>query len=251
MTKKDLKSFEAHNADYETKVGIESFRDTIKQYNIEEKFECSQFSKAISKIKDVNVHIDVGSGGGWLLFKTSPLFKKVYGIEPSKIACDNVSILIKEKGVSNIELINSDMIEGLEKINLQEPAFFTTAIVLSHIKNFYVKKFLKKLNGVPNGSAIYFCERYDRNIQQKLWYVRRKYWWAKNLNEWQLEFFGFEDNGYRGGIFALKVGKGGITNNFKPNIKEDVLWFFDGLKNKSLRLSRFCHRIIKKCLKKS
>lgn len=240
--KKDLKSYVEHNKDYEGQFGIDSFRKNITDYEDVGLFKREGFEKAISMVKERDTHIDIGSGGGWLLFKTSPLFKKVIGIEPSKAACENAKKLINEFGYTNIELIDRDMIDAIQNLSLQKPVFFTTAIVLSHIKNFYIKDFLSLLNTVPDNSTLFFSERYDKNIHQPLWYIRRKYWWAKHLPEWQLEFFDLSVNGYKSGIFGKKVGKINVTNTYKPTMMENVLWFFDGVKNSFFALMRFIKR---------
>jgi hypothetical protein len=246
--KKDLKSYIEHNKDYEGQFGIDSFREVKAKYEAENMFETAGFKKAIEKSGNKKLHIDIGSGGGWLLFKTSPLFERVIGIEPSKAACDNVTELIKEYGTKNVELINSDMTDAITKLHLQTPAFFTTAVVLSHIRDFYVKELLSLMDtdAVPMGSTFYFCERYDKNMQQKLWYIRRKYWWAKNLSEWQLEFFDVAGGGYKGGIFGRKVGKAQVTNAYIPTFMDNILWFIDGIRQKILRVGRFIKRLFKK-----
>lgn len=248
--KKDLKSYVEHDKDYHGVFDIESFRkikDFVEKNN---ELEKTGFKKAIAQSGNNKLHIDIGSGGGWLLYNTSPIFEKVIGVEPSKAACDNVNILIKEYGYNNIEIINADMIDALKTLDLKIPAFLTTTVVLSHIKDFYVKQFLQLLNTIPNGSTLYFCERHDRNIHQNLWHIRRKYWWAKNLSEWQLEFFDIENDGYKTGIFGRKVGKENVTNHFIPTLKENILWFFDGIKNKFSGIIRYSKRKIKKCLGK-
>jgi hypothetical protein len=246
--KKDLKSYVEHDKDYKELLGVESFRKVKYEYDTKNVFETDGFIKAINKSGNKKLHIDIGSGGGWLLFKTSPLFEKVIGIEPSKAACDNTSILIKENNFRNIELINSDMVDAVKKINLKSPAFFTTAIVLSHIKDSYVKVFLKLINTevVSTGSTLFFCERYDKNIQQNLWHIRRKYWWANNLSEWQLEFFDIENTGYKSGIYGTKVGKEKVTETYKPSLKENFLWLMDGIKQKMLGIGRYIKRFLKK-----
>ena len=239
-----MKSYAEHDKDYQGQFGIESFRKAKTDYDASGMFEKDGFKKAIDMTPVRKLHIDIGSGGGWLLFKTSPFFEKVIGVEPSKTACDNVSILIKEYETHNVELINSDMIDAIKNLHLQTPAFFTTVIVLSHIKDFYVKEFLQLLNTIPENSTLYFCERYDKNMQQNLWHIRRKYWWAKNLSEWHLEFFDIEANGYKSGIFGKKIGNANITNTFTPTIKENILWLIDGIKQKILRVFRFIKRSI-------
>ena len=244
--KKDLKSYVEHDRDYRGQFGIESFRKAKADYDASGMFEHDGFKRAIDMTPIRKLHIDIGSGGGWLLFKTSPLFEKVIGIEPSKAACDNVAMLIQEYKLNNIELINADMTDALGKLKLATPVFFTTAIVFSHIKDYYVKEFLKLLNTVPDGSTLFFCERYDKNIHQNLWHIRRKYWWAKNLPEWQLEFFELNISGYKSGIFGRKIGAQNVKNGYVPSLKDNLLWCIDGIKQKILGLMRFIKRILKK-----
>jgi hypothetical protein len=139
------------------------------------------------------------------------------------------------------------MIDGIVELNLSEPSFFTTSTVLSHIKDYYVKEFLKLMDNAPKNSVLYFFENYDKNIQQKLWHIRRKYWWAKNLSEWELIFFDLENNGYKSGIYGTKVEKRNVKNHYIPSFKENVIWFFDGVKNKILGIFRYLKKQLKIC----
>jgi hypothetical protein len=139
-----------------------------------------------------------------------------------------------------------DMIDALKHIKPTEPVFITTAVVLSHIKDFYVARFLKEVNRLPEGSALFFDERYDKNIQQNMWHIRSRNWWAKNLPDWQLEFFTLENSGYKSGIFGKKVKNGQKINRFELNPKEKIKWHIDGLINKKNRLYRFVKNKIKK-----
>ena len=38
--------------------------------------------------------MDIGSGTGWLLGKTAPLFKKVIGVEPSEAATKSIRLSV-------------------------------------------------------------------------------------------------------------------------------------------------------------
>ncbi len=242
--KKDLLSFKEHDIQY-IKSDTNCFKKTLKQTREDNTFETAGFKKAFSMPNKAKVHIDIGSGGGWLVIKTSDLFDKVIGIEPSKTAVENAEKLIKESNIKNIKLINKDMIDGILGLDISEPSFFTTSTVLSHIKDYYVKEFLKLLNEVPKDSVLYFAENYDKNLQQKLWHIRRKYWWAKNLSEWQLDFFDLEIDGYKSGIYGVKVGEKNVINKYIPTFKENISWFFDGIKNKISRIIRNLKRKFK------
>lgn len=240
--KKDLRSYLEHNSQYETYQTLDRLKKTIIEYEKEDMYKRAGFQKAISEIKDIKIHIDIGSGGGWLILKTSDFFKKVIGIEPSKMVCENVKIIINEKRKQNIDIINMDMVDGLRRISPKEPVFLTTAIVLSHIRDFHVINLLDEMSKLPDGSAFYFCERYDTNIQQKMWYIRNKNWWAKHLSDWQLVFFDIEDSGYLSGIFGIKIGAEKVTNHYELRLTEKIAWELEGLKNKIKRVLRYTKR---------
>jgi SAM-dependent methyltransferase len=244
--KKDLQSQKEHDQDYIKLHTLEYVKDILKKYEDEKMFENLGFEQAIKKLHNINTHIDVGCGSGWLLYKTSPLFNKVIGIEPSKAIIEVNNKIVEERNLTNVEFVNMDMIDALKHIKPTVPVFITTAVVLSHIKDFYVARFLKEVNRLPEGSALFFDERYDKNIQQNMWHIRSKNWWAENLPDWQLEFFELNNSGYKSGIFATKVKKGEKINRFKLNPKEKIKWHIDGLINKKNRLYRFVKNKIKK-----
>lgn len=237
--KKDLQSFEKHTKDYEEIYTLDKVKEILKEYTRENLFQKLGFEKAINKTKNINTHIDIGCGSGWLLYETSLLFKKVIGIEPSKTILEKAKIITSNNNYSNIEFLNTDMIDGIDLLEIKEPVFITTSTVLSHIKDFYVKKFLKRLNSLPEGSYLFFDERYDKNIQQNMWHIRNKNWWAKNLNNWQLEFFELENSGYKSGIFGTKIKKGEKINYFDLTFFEKIKWQIEGILNKINRIVRF------------
>ncbi|MES2986080.1 MAG: class I SAM-dependent methyltransferase [Patescibacteria group bacterium] len=244
--KKDLQSYKKHEAEYISFHTVEYVRNIIATYEKENQFELRGFTAAIKKLKNTETHIDIGCGSGWLLYKTSPFFKRVIGIEPTaKIIEVNKQYIHEIGGLSNVEFINMDMIDGIHSINPTRPVFITTATVLSHIKDFYVKDFLKTVNDLPIGSALFFDERYDKNVQQNMWHIRSKNWWAKNLPDWQLEFFGLENTGYVSGIFGTKLPKGSKINYFEQSPQEKIAWHLGGLKAKKDRLIRFAKRKLK------
>lgn len=232
---KDLTSYEKHNSEYETNTGDVEFNKAIyKKYDEENQFENLGFKKAIEKTTDLpKIHIDIGSGTGWLLRKTSPYFEKVIGIEPSKKATNTASKILEAE---NISFMNKDMVDGIKDINPTSPVFITTSTVLNHIKNFYVSEFLSILNNIPDNSVIYLDERYGKNIQWNLWYIRSKEWWAKNLPEWQLEFFALNNEGYKSGIYGIKVGKQKVSKDFKMNFFKKIFWIAQGYYYKTKRI---------------
>lgn len=237
--KKDLQSFEEHNKEYNELYTLESMKEVLDNFDKEKSFEVLGFKQALDKISGVKTHIDIGCGSGWLLYKTSPLFDRVIGIEPSKAVVEMDEKIAKERNFTNVEFLNMDMIDGIKKLDIKEPVFITTATVLSHIKDFYVKEFLRVLNDLPEGSAIFFDERYDKNIQQNMWHIRSRNWWAKNLPDWQLEFFGLDLSGYKSGIFGRKIKKGQKIENFELNSIQKIKWHVNGLNHRKNRLARF------------
>lgn len=237
--KEKISSYEAHNKQYEDVNSLEWHKKIYQQYKDEKIFEKLKFKKIIKDFvifKDL--HIDIGSGAGWLLGYTAPLFKKVIGIEPSSAAIEISKYFNKE--YENIEHINSGMVEGLAKINVNIPVFITTSTVLSHINDFEVKKFLEKVNNLPDSSILFFQEPYGKNRQQYLWHIRNREWWAKNLYDWDLNFDNNFDDGYFRGIIGQRVGKENVKNKYKINIYEKMAWFLSGIPSRFKMFMRFC-----------
>ena len=240
-TELDTQSQKLHDADYKTVFNLENSRKRIAEYDAINLFSANGFKPAVERSSPtINTHIDIGCGTGWLILKTSPYFKKVIGIDPS----ENGTKVAREltKGLPNVEFIVRDMIEGVTSLNLKEPVFITTAVVLSHIKDFHVAEFLKTLNSIPHGSALYFDEPYDTNIQQNMWHVRSREWWANNLQEWELSFEA-KPGIYPHGIYGKKVGKENRKNTYAMSLGEHVIWFFAGISNKIKRLGRGIRRL--------
>jgi SAM-dependent methyltransferase len=232
---KDLDSYKKHNSEYETDTGgIEHNENIYKKYDQENQFKNLGFEDAIMRTENLPLtHIDIGSGVGWLLRKTSPYFKDVIGIEPSTQAIKTAEALNKNE---NVSFLNEDMVDGLQSINPTEPVFITTSVVLSHIKDFYVADFLKLVNALPAGSVLFFDERYDKNIQWNLWYIRSKDWWAKNLPEWNLNFMELENSDYKSGIYGIKTGENNTATKFKMNVAQKILWTIQGIYYKAKRI---------------
>ena len=225
--KKDLDSYIEHNKQFETILDLEWHREKYRECDELNYFENLGFKKVIDENPKVRkLHIDIGSGAGGLLLKTAPYFEMVVGIEPSKAAVKMARIFAK--GIKNIEFINADAIDAIRSLNLSEPVFFTTSMVFTHIKNYYVIECLRLINNAPLGSVLFFMEPYDKNIQYRLWYIRRKKWWAENLSHWALSFCRYTGNGYKYGISGVFVGKENVANNYKTNVSEDILWLIDG-----------------------
>ena len=223
---KDLKSYKRHDKDYEEKVDFYKKENIIELTEKDNRFVLSGFENALSITKNIpNIHLDIGSGMGWLMRKMAPYFQKSIGIEPSHAA-----ILAAEKiteGLPNISFIEKDMIDGYKELNPKEPIFFTTSIVLSHIEDYYVEEFLKLINNAPKGSVLFFNESYDRNMQWTMWHIRNQEWWVKNLPNWQITFMNIAIDSYSSGIYGVCVGKENVIKNHKRGVFWNILWKAD------------------------
>jgi len=240
MAKLDTQSWIAHDNEYKTISNLESSKQRIREYDEINQFSKNGFEKVVLDIQGkVKTHIDIGCGAGWLLIKTSPYFEKVIGIDPSETAIGIATEITKN--IPNISFLTGDMVESIKSIHLNEPAFFTPGVVLSHIEDYHVKKLLQLLNNVPNGSVLYFDELHSENIQQNMWHVRSKKWWSNNLPEWDLDFM-VRDNDVHSGIYGKKVGVSKRTKHYKMTPIENIKWTANGLKNKTKRIVRAVKR---------
>jgi hypothetical protein len=222
--KRDLNSYQKHDSEFNTE--LNSFAKTmeiIKSYDDVDQFGLLGFRLAMHMSNPLpKTHIDIGSGNGWLTRKTSPLFEKVFGIEPSLTGV-NLAKKVTE-GLTNVTFVNKDMIDGLKEINPTSPVFITTATVLSHIEDFYVAEFLKQVNALPVNSTLCFDERYDKNIQWNMWHIRSKEWWESKLPNWQLIFLNLENNSYASSIFGVCLGQKNILKTHKMSVVEIFVW---------------------------
>lgn len=222
----DLKSFEAHDPSYKD-MDVKEYGRVYKNLEVYNQYEILGYNKVVDSYPGVRgLHIDVGCGGGWLLVKTAPIFSKVVGIDPSVAALEGAKEVTKDFG--NVELMEADMVEALKKLGPTEPVFITTTTVLSHIQDEWVTEFLKLVNFLPKGSILHFGEPYDKNIQRKLWYIRGKDWWAKNLPNWQLTFSDTVPAGYKYGISGHCVGQKNVISFYPRNWASNLFWRFSG-----------------------
>ncbi|MCK9344970.1 MAG: class I SAM-dependent methyltransferase [Candidatus Pacebacteria bacterium] len=229
--KKDLQSYEKHNSEYlEETNSYENNIQLIKKYDQCNLFKTLGFELAIRMSNPLpETHIDIGSGNGWLVRKSSRFFKKSIGIEPST-AITKVATRINEEN-TNVSFINADMIDGLQQLDIKAPVFITTATVLNHIENYYVEEFLSYVNNLPTNSTLFFDERYDKNTSWNMWHVRNKDWWIKNLPNWQLFFCNIEIGGYPSGIFGVCVGEQDVLPNHKTGSVTNLGWKLSWLFN--------------------
>lgn len=235
--KKDLNSYIKHNSEYVINdITTENTLKIIRKYDEQNMFEKQGFKIALEKFNHRELHVDIGSGTGWLLGKTAPLFKKVIGVEPSEAATKASGLVFSN--FTNIEYINKDMIDAIKDINIIHPTFFTSSIVFSHIKNFHVTNFLKELDSAPNGSTLHFFENYDTNIKHPFWYIRNRKWWADRLPNWQLTFLDIPNHGYKSGIFGIRIGRDFVTEKYNLSFIKRIKWHISGIINLTLKAIR-------------
>jgi SAM-dependent methyltransferase len=240
--KKDLQSYVKHNEGYETDKDYYTVDSIITRTEEAEAFKKIGFEYCLSITKNLpRTHIDIGCGVGWLVRKMAPYFEKSIGIEPSHAAILAAKNLTE--GMDNVSFFEEDMVEAYKKINLTEPAFFTTGAVFSHIENYYVIEFLKLLNEAPRGSVLFFSENYDKNIDWAMWHIRSQEWWVKYLPNWQLTFCNIENEGYSSGIYGICVGKENVLKNHKRGTLWKCYWKIDAFKNITTRVIKKLLRI--------
>jgi len=238
---KDLQSYKKHNDGYETDKDYYTKEAIISRTEKTDDFTRAGFAFALSLTKELpKIHIDIGSGVGWLVRKMSPHFERSIGIEPSHaaiIAAKNLT-----EGMENVSYMEEDMVEAYKKLNLTEPAFFTTGAVLSHIENYYVEEFLKLLNTAPTGSVLFFSENYDENMDWRMWHIRNQEWWTAHLSNWQLVFCNIANDGYQSGIYGLKVSTSDKLKNSPRGILFTISWKLNMVYN-------LIKRVLKKILR--
>jgi len=227
FSKKDLTSFHRHDRDY-VNVDPKSYATTFKDMDIYQQFDLYGYKTIIESFPLVrSLHIDMGCGGGWLLEKTAPLFERVIGVDPSAAALEGAREVTKN--LPNVEFLEADMVEALEKISPVEPIYITTTTVMSHIKDEWVEEFLKAVNNLPKGSILTFGEPHGTNINRPLWYIRSKSWWAERLPNWQLVFGEKKPSGMNYGFIGWNSGKENVVSYHRQSWLEKISWKFSGI----------------------
>lgn len=241
--KKDLQSYEKHNEGYENDTRYYTREAIIERTEKTDDFRRVGFELALALTKNLpDIHIDIGSGVGWLARKMSNHFKKSIGIELSHAAVVSARKLTED--LTNVSFMEADMIDGYKKLNVGSPVFFTTGAVFSHIENYYVAEFLKLINDAPNGSILFLSENYDKNIDWKMWHIRSKEWWRKHLPAWQLIFLDIENDGYSSGIYGIKSAEKNLLPTHERTGSWKAFWKIDKVKNIAGRVSKKIKRII-------
>jgi hypothetical protein len=133
----------------------------------------------------------------------------VYAIEPSKAAIEIANKIYPR--VENITWINRFACEGLDQIELNEPAIFNASCVLSHLEDADVEAICAKINKMSKpGSYLSFSECHGNyfNDIENLWHVRPEAWWQSKFPSWRFYFNSHTINhpqGAKKGFWAVKA----------------------------------------------
>lgn len=153
--------------------------------------------------------VDIGSGAGWFSSKLSKLFTRVIGIEASAAGLEIAKRLYPENSYPNISWVQGFAEDVLPTLDLSQPAFFLTGVVLSHLRDKEVMRICEVLNTkAAQGSILCFSECWGEEWHQQMWHVRTKEWWQQQLSNWELDFHGPEIQNTpdrHKGIHGLKV----------------------------------------------
>ena len=204
-------SFKQHNAQYEEEGKLEKEKKIIEQNEKEDVFNnveyrLTDFFNEHPQVRGIAV--DIGSGTGWFSSKFSKLFKKVISIEPSAKAIEIAKTFYSIEQYPNIEWKNGLAEQVLKGLRFDEPAFFLTGVVLSHLRDKEVAAICAQVNRLSlPGSLLCFNECWGPEHHQIMWHVRTKEWWQQQLPGWDLNFFGPEVQNVPGrhkGIHGIK-----------------------------------------------
>lgn len=144
--------------------------------------------KMLDAHPEIQVCIDIGCGLGWAADFMAQTRKKVYAIEPSKQALDIAGKLYSHN--KNITWMPDFAEDALTMIRFMEdePLFFNTLCVLSHLEDVAVLAICAEIDKAPQGSALAFSELWGTESHEPLWHTRTKEWWKNALPSFKLEF---------------------------------------------------------------
>jgi glycosyltransferase involved in cell wall biosynthesis len=209
LTKK-RSSYDAHNSEYieegkfekELAMHLENTKNRV-QYNPD------MTLGLMLDNSEVKIGVDIGSGTGWCASLMSNKLDHVYAIEPSKAAIEIANKIYPR--VENITWINRFACEGLDQIELNEPAIFNASCVLSHLEDADVEAICAKINKMSKpGSYLSFSECHGNyfNDIENLWHVRPEAWWQSKFPSWRFYFNSHTINhpqGAKKGFWAVKA----------------------------------------------
>jgi len=191
----DKDSYINHNREYEGDGKLEYEKKVHEQKNTDNfKFiyqDDIPHGRALDIHKDLSVGVDIGGGTSWLshYLINERSFKMVYSIEPSEAAID-IAKKINPSKKRNIKYINGFAEEEIEKLNLDDPTFFSTMCCFAHLMDPTVERILKAIDTVaPIGSVLACSEPWGDVFHRQCWHIRPPEWWSELMPEWEFEFY--------------------------------------------------------------
>ncbi len=190
-TKKD--SFDAHNSEFLVDWKIEAERLVHKEYQETNIFngDTLRFHDIIDQNPWINIAVDIGSWSWFYTNKLTEYFSNVYGIEPSSTGIGIAKNITDNDKITWINDLGEKAIWSIIS-QYDEPIFFLTSTVLSHLDDAVVSAICQRINNAQIGSVLAFSEVFGRTKHQHLWHIRTKEWWQEVLAWWELDFFGPE-----------------------------------------------------------
>lgn len=203
----DLRSYQAHNAEYES-YDLDhcrrTYEDMLKKgftYN-----DDNPLGQNLGRIREEGLTmdgVDIGSGHGLYSHLMAQDLERVFSIEPSTAAHTFAKSIWSSD--SNISWINAFASEGLLSLSLDKPTLFVSLTVLSHLDDGTVIAICNAMNSIaPKGSRLSFNENWGAGVQENLWYSRSKEWWELRFPNWSLTFHPIKGN--RNGMFKSFSG---------------------------------------------
>jgi len=187
-------SYKKHDKKFNETNSLEDHIQGYNKFEIEKQFNHpeSKFADLLDKHPTINhTAIDIGCGAGWLSAKLSPKFHKIFAIEPSASGIAMAKKIFPENKYFNIKWIVGFAENELPKIELDQPSFFVTGCVLSHLTDKTVKQICTSINQIaPKKSILAFTECWGKESHDFMWHIRTKEWWQQALPSWELDFHG-------------------------------------------------------------
>jgi SAM-dependent methyltransferase len=187
-------SYKIHNSQYIDPTALENHKKTFKEFENQDLFNHPENKIEQLLLEHPNVRetaVDIGCGAGWMSAKLSETFKNVIAIEPSDAAIEIGKHIFSDKKYSNIQWIVGFAEKELQKYQLEQPVFFVTGCVLSHIIDKTVKDICAAVNNIAQkGSILSFAECWGKESHDFMWHIRTKEWWQQQLSDWKLDFHG-------------------------------------------------------------
>ncbi len=188
-TKKD--SYDAHNSEFIKEGKLEREREMHNMYEDTNLFnhEALRFQDIINLHKWINIAIDIWSWSWFFSSKLASSFHTVYAIEPSSTGTEIAKEIIKNENIIWINWFAEKVLKDIVS-KYDEPIFFLTSTVLSHLEDSTVIEICKGVNAASVGSVLAFSEVFGATKHKHLWHIRTQKWWQEQLPGWEIDFFG-------------------------------------------------------------